>query len=79
MTAGVVPVVADVGDLADLVEDGVSGYLVAVDDRARFVSCVVRLLADDALWSRMSAAAQRAAREHAGLDHGAARCPATAT
>ena len=36
MAAGVVPVVADVGDLADLITDGVTGFLVSPDDVAEF-------------------------------------------
>lgn len=69
MMAGTVPVVSDVGDLRDLVRDGVTGYLVAPDDRAGFVDRITHLLSEPERWARLSAAAAAAARAHAGLDH----------
>jgi glycosyltransferase involved in cell wall biosynthesis len=69
MMAGAVPVVADVGDLGDLVENGVTGYRLDPDDRAGFVRTVTSLLAEPARWAKLSAAARRAARDHSGLDH----------
>ncbi len=69
MMAGVVPVVAEVGDLADLVRDGVNGYLVTPNDVAAFARRIVCVLEEPALWSRLSAAAAATAREHVGLDH----------
>jgi glycosyltransferase involved in cell wall biosynthesis len=62
-------VVTRVGDLADLVTDGVNGFLVEVGDRATFVSRVRQLLDDDAGWAAVSAAARRAAESYVGLDH----------
>lgn len=69
MMAGVVPVVAAVGDLADLVCDGVSGYLVAPNDVTAFARRAVGVLDEPALWSSLSEAAAAAARQHVGLDH----------
>ncbi len=69
MMAGVVPVVADVGELAELVCDGVNGYLVTPNDIAAFARHIVSLLERPLLWSRLSAAAAAAARAHVGLDH----------
>jgi glycosyltransferase involved in cell wall biosynthesis len=69
MMAGTVPVVSHVGDLGDLVKDGVTGYLVAPDDRAGFVRRITGLLAEPERWARLSVAASEAARAHSGLDH----------
>ncbi len=73
MAAGTVPVVTDVGDLRDLVRDGVSGYVIPLDDSASFVRRVVALLEDSELWSRCSRNAAEAARRHNGVDVVAAR------
>jgi len=68
MMAGAVPVVARVGDLGDLVRDGENGYLVDVDDLARFRECARGLLADPRLWARLSRAARESAIACVGLD-----------
>jgi glycosyltransferase involved in cell wall biosynthesis len=68
MMAGAVPVVADVGDLGDLVRDGENGYLVDVDDLPRFRECARRLLAEPVLWERLSRAARASAIASVGLD-----------
>jgi len=69
MMAGVVPVVADVGELSELVCSGSNGYLVTPNDVAAFAGHIVDLLAQPLLWSRLSTAAAAAARAHVGLDH----------
>jgi len=69
MMAGVVPVVANVGDLSDLVRDGVNGYLVPPNDIETFVRRVQALLEEPALWKRLSEEAVASARGHVGLDH----------
>jgi glycosyltransferase involved in cell wall biosynthesis len=68
MVAGAVPVVARVGDLGDLVRDGENGYLVEFRDQARFVDCARRLLAEPALWERLSRAARAGAEDYTGLE-----------
>jgi glycosyltransferase involved in cell wall biosynthesis len=68
MMAGAVPVVADVGDLGDLVESGVTGYVLDPDDRDGFVRTVTRLLAEPQRWAALSRAAQQTARDRAGID-----------
>ena len=73
MMAGAVPVVARVGDLGDLVRDGENGYLVDVDDLARFQECAGRLLAEPPLWRRLSCAARESALGTVGLDRVTAR------
>lgn len=61
MAAGVVPVVADVGELGDLVADGVNGYLVAPNDLAAFAAKVLFLLQNEGVWHQYSQAAIQAA------------------
>ncbi len=69
MMAGVVPVVANVGDLADLVRDGVNGYLVEPNDMDSYVQRVCGMLEDPGLWAKLSATATASAHAHVGLDH----------
>lgn len=64
MSCGLPAVVSDVGDLADLVEDGVNGYLVPPRDVAVLAARIVDLLSDPVRVARFSAAAQAAARHH---------------
>jgi glycosyltransferase involved in cell wall biosynthesis len=68
MAAGAVPVVANVGDLADVIEDGGNGYLVAQDDIDGYADRCLRLLADEPAWGRCSAKAVSAALAHSGVD-----------
>ena len=63
MAAGAVPVVANVGDLADLVQNEVTGFIVAQDDIAGYARGAVRLLSSEDLWRRCS---RRAASALAG-------------
>jgi glycosyltransferase involved in cell wall biosynthesis len=68
MAAGAVPVVANVGDLPDLVEDGTSGFLVMPNDVAAYAARITSLLADRDLWSRCSEEASRTALQQCGVD-----------
>jgi glycosyltransferase involved in cell wall biosynthesis len=68
MAAGVVPVVADVGDLGDLVIDGVTGFLVTPDNVSEFAHRAALLLQDPTLWARQSHAATEAARRQTSVD-----------
>ena len=61
MTAGLPVVVSHVGDLPDLVENGVNGFLVKERTPEAFSEKIVRLLRDEALRARFSEAARRAA------------------
>lgn len=63
--AGEVPVVATaVGGTPELVADGVTGWLVPPGDPPALADRIVRLLADDALRSRMGRAARQRVRDH---------------
>jgi glycosyltransferase involved in cell wall biosynthesis len=62
LAGGAVPIVADVGELRELVEDGVSGYVVPPNDIAAFVARAAALLGDRQHWMALSTAARQAAR-----------------
>lgn len=62
MAAGVVPIVANVGELGDLVIDGVNGYLVEPGNISEYTDKVLSLLQDPGLWSRYSNKAIEAAK-----------------
>ncbi len=62
MACGVPPVATRVGGVAELVRDGVDGFLEATGDTAAQAARVTRLLTDPVLHRRMSEAAQLAAR-----------------
>jgi glycosyltransferase involved in cell wall biosynthesis len=68
MMCGVVPVVANVGDLPDLVRHGETGYLVAPGNTEAFARHILTLLDDARLWKRLSDAATAAAHAHVGID-----------
>jgi glycosyltransferase involved in cell wall biosynthesis len=68
MAAGAVPVVADVGELGDLVENGVNGYLIEPDNIAQYAARIVSLLQDPALWTRLSQAAAAAATRRCSVE-----------
>jgi glycosyltransferase involved in cell wall biosynthesis len=64
MTAGLPVVASHVGDLPDLVEDGVNGFLIRDRTKEAFAERIVELLTDDDLRGRFSLAARRAARRY---------------
>ena len=68
MLAGAVPVVADVGDLAELVRDGETGYRLSPGDSADYARRILQLLTDENTWRRMSSAARQRARENNSLE-----------
>jgi len=68
MAAGVVPVVANVGELGDLVVDGVNGYLIEPNDISEHAKKVTSLLQDHALWAQYSRKAIEAARTHCDIE-----------
>lgn len=68
MDAGVVPVVADVGELSDLVVSGENGYVVSPDDLQEYVERILLVLRDSSLFDRLSTCAARVARSRAAVD-----------
>jgi N-acetyl-alpha-D-glucosaminyl L-malate synthase BshA len=68
MCCGVPVVATDVGGIREVVEHGVSGYLGPIGDVETMGSYAAEILADRALWRRMSGDAQRVARERFGVD-----------
>ncbi len=63
MACGAPVVSSNAGGLPEVVEDGVSGYMLPVGAIAEMAEASVRILTDDALRSRMSQAARRLAVE----------------
>jgi glycosyltransferase involved in cell wall biosynthesis len=68
MAAGTVPVVADVGDLGDLVNDGVNGYLIEPNCVDEYAKKIVMLLQDPAMLEKHSIRAAEEARKRCSLD-----------
>ena len=66
MAVGAVPVVADVGELRELIEHGRSGFVVAPNDVAAYVETIVGLLRDRSQWTQTSRAAVEVVRRRAG-------------
>jgi glycosyltransferase involved in cell wall biosynthesis len=64
MTAGVPVIASHVGDLADLVEDGVNGFLVRERTPDAFAERIVALLSSEPLRARLAREASRAARRY---------------
>jgi glycosyltransferase involved in cell wall biosynthesis len=64
MLCGLPVVVSRVGDLADLVEDGVNGYLVAERTPDAFAAPILELLGDEQRRLAFGAAARRAAERY---------------
>lgn len=64
MSAGRVPVVAPAGGTAEVVEDGVTGFIVDADDSHKLANRLAELMDDSAMAQRMGAAAREFALEH---------------
>jgi glycosyltransferase involved in cell wall biosynthesis len=61
-------VVANVGDLAELIQNGVNGFIVAQDDIAAYSREAIRLLSSEDLWRRCSRRAVQSALASSGSD-----------
>jgi glycosyltransferase involved in cell wall biosynthesis len=68
MAAGTVPVVADVGELGDLVTDGVNGYLIEPNNINEYTKKIVLLLQDQALWDQYSRRAFEDAKRYCDIE-----------
>jgi glycosyltransferase involved in cell wall biosynthesis len=73
MAAGVPPVVSNIPGNRDVVENGHTGVVVAVDDVAALASALARVLTDAGLRSALGAAARRTTDDIYSLDRVAAR------
>ncbi len=73
MAAGAVPVVANVGDLSELVQDGVNGRLVAPGDFDQYANRICDLLSSADSLRAFSQSAQAAATKHNDVRHVADR------
>lgn len=72
MMSGAVPVVADVGDLGDVVVEGENGFLIEPGNIEQYADRVVALVSDAERWGRFSAAAERRAGGYNSLERVAA-------
>ena len=68
MAAGVAPVVADVGELSDLVKDGLNGYLIEPNNIDKYIKLVALLLNDKVLWNQLSQRAIETSEKYCNLD-----------
>ena len=68
MAAGVVPVVADVGELSDLVKDGLNGYLIEPDNIDNYIMHVSLLLSNKILWNKLSRKAIETSEKYCNLN-----------
>lgn len=68
MAAGCVPVVADVGDLGELVENDVSGWRVTPGRIEEYGARIQAVLSDAALWRRLSTEAKCRSVENNGME-----------
>lgn len=68
MSCGVPVVVANVGDLADLVSPGVNGWLVPPDDIRAYAEHIRDLITQPEWWARFSKAAHQAALQRVSVE-----------
>ena len=68
MAAGAVPVVSDVGDLRDLVRNGVNGFVLPGEAMDSFCDKIVLLLSDEDMWREYSLSAVSSALDHSSID-----------
>ncbi|MEM9173094.1 MAG: glycosyltransferase [Pseudomonadota bacterium] len=68
MCSGTVPVVSNVGDMADFVINDETGYLVEQDDIDDYARRLLAILADDALWNTLSANARAISTRRVGVN-----------
>ena len=67
MSAGVVPVVADVGELGDLVKDGINGNLIEPNNIEAFAKNIVKLQQNQLLLEKFSQKASESALKYSGI------------
>lgn len=60
MSCGCVPVVSNVGDIVDVIKQGINGYVFNdVDDETELAECLIHLLCDEELMGKMSKEARK--------------------
>jgi len=67
MACGAVPVVANVGELSDLVINGENGYLVEPNCLDEYIDRIISLLHDHDSWEKLSFNAKETARMHCDI------------
>lgn len=74
MACGCVPILSDAASLPELIEEGVSGWLVPPSDPTALGRTIAGALLDLQRWSEVSLAAMTRVREHFTRQRTAARC-----
>ena len=74
MACGCVPILSNAASLPELIEEGVSGWLVPPSNQAALGRRIAEALLDRPRWSQMSRAAMTRVREHFTWQQTAARC-----
>lgn len=60
MSCGCVPVVSNVGDIVDVIKQGINGYVFDdVDDEGELTDCLIHLLCNEELMNKMSGEARK--------------------
>lgn len=73
MVSGLVPVVSNVGDMADVVQNAENGFIFEEDDLDAYADAIIRLLQDGEHWKKLSAKARESGTAKAGRDQVAAK------
>lgn len=68
MAAGTVPIVANVGELGDLVVDGKNGWLIPPNDVEGYVQRVITLLDDPNLWTALGQAGRESVKQYNSIE-----------
>jgi glycosyltransferase involved in cell wall biosynthesis len=69
MSCGCVPVVSNVGNTSEAVKNGINGFLIEqYDDIDSYVSCIIKLLQDNKMWSVYSKEAVNQVRNNYSYD-----------
>jgi glycosyltransferase involved in cell wall biosynthesis len=68
MRFGAVPVIANVGELCDLVTDGVNGYLIVPNHIDEYTQKIKLLLQNRDLWRKLSLSAVETAKKNCDID-----------
>lgn len=66
MSAGLPVIVPTVGGIAEMVEDGVNGYKIDVQDLDRIADCITKMLSDRQLYLRLAVSALEVSHRYSG-------------
>lgn len=67
MIAGVVPMVSNVGDLSDIIDEGVNGYLFNISKFDSAIEKICEILSDEKVWNEISYNAAMRSTAYSGI------------